>query len=182
MKRTIPFAIAIAAAALLGFLVLRADAQADVRATVAAGQTAPAFVATNLNGQTIHFPGDYKGKIVMLDFWATWCGPCRAEVPNVLAAYQKYHPKGFDIVSISLDKPGDSAEVQLYTQQNNMTWPQIYDGGYWNAAVAAKYGVQAIPCPVVVDGDTGKILAVGADAVEDNLPAVLQKALAAKNP
>jgi hypothetical protein len=66
-------------------------------------------------------------------------------------------------------------------KDHGMTWPQIYDGGYWKAAVAVEYKVRAIPCPVVVDGDTGKILAIGVDAVGHRLPDLLEKALADKN-
>ncbi len=152
----------------------------DTRANVKAGQKAPPFILTPINAPKIDFPSDYKGKVVLLDFWATWCGPCRHELPNVVAAYQKYHSKGFDVVSVSLDEPGQGHQLLQFMHDNNMTWPQIYDGGFWKAAVAVEYGVHAIPCPVVVDGDTGKILAVGVDAIGDQLDKVVESALASK--
>ena len=166
---------------LAGFLSSQGYSQGDhVRASVVAGQKAPPFHLKPINAPKVNFPDDYKGRVVLLDFWATWCGPCCEELPNVVATYQKYHDKGFDIVSVSLDAPGNGPDLLQFMKEHNMTWPQIYDGGYWKAAVAVEYGVQAIPCPVVVDGDTGKILAVGVDALGHRLDEVVSSALAAK--
>lgn len=180
-KNYLRFALAIAAVLFGAAIIIKAQDEQDIRAKVVAGQQAPKFQLTAIDGTAIHFPDDYKGKIVMLDFWATWCPPCRAELPNVVAAYQKYHTNGFEIVSVSLDEPQQGPELLQFVHDHNMTWPQIYDGGYWKAAVAVEYGVHAIPCPVVVDGNTGKILAVGADAIGEQLPKILETSLAAKN-
>ncbi len=68
----------------------------------------------------------YKGKVVLVDFWATWCGPCVDELPNVIAAYKKYHDKGFEIVGISLDQ--DKAKLEEFLKEKGMTWPQFLDG------------------------------------------------------
>src|SRR5438445_475976 len=111
----------------------------------AVGQKAPAFEAKTTAGKTVKFPEDYKGKVVLLDFWATWCGPCRAEIPNLIIAHQKYHDKGFEVLGVSLDQPGDGPKLINFTRQNNMRWPQIYDGKYWKADVAVKYGIHSIP-------------------------------------
>jgi thiol-disulfide isomerase/thioredoxin len=150
------------------------------RSNAAAGQQAFAFHAKSVYGKTINFPDDYKGKVVLLDFWATWCPPCRAELPHVVAAYNKYHDKGFEIVSVSLDEPRVGPELLQFLKNNNMTWDQIYDGLYWKSAIAVQYGVHSIPCPVLVDGDTGKVISTDVGALGSNLTSALETALAAK--
>jgi thiol-disulfide isomerase/thioredoxin len=101
---------------------------------------------------------EYKGKVVMLDFWATWCGPCKAELPNVIAAYEKYHAKGFEIVGISLDE--DRAAFDKFIVDSKMTWRHHYDGKGWKNEVAVEYGVQSIPATYLI-GPDGKIVAIG---------------------
>jgi len=167
----------ITAAVLISIAVAKAD---DVRSAVSAGQKAPAFQARTIDGQIINFPGDYKDKVVLLDFWATWCGPCREELPNVVATYRKFHSYGFDAVSVSLDEPRVGPAFLQFIRANGMAWPQIYDGLYWKTPVALEYGIKAIPCPVLVDGDTGKIIAQGPEALGEQLPLLVEKNLAAK--
>ena len=177
-KKFNQYALLFAAAILLGFAIARADD--DVRSAVSAGQKAPAFQARTLDGKTVSFPADYQGKVVLLDFWATWCGPCKREIPNVVATYQKYHAKGFEILSVSLDQQRQGPALLQFVQDHKMTWPQIYDGGYWKAAVAVQYGVKGIPCPILVDGDTGVIIAQGDDVVGPKLSEQVKTSLAAK--
>lgn len=167
--------------ALLGCFVATAGDPNANRSAVSAGQKAFSFHAKAVDGKTINFPEDYKGKVVLLDFWATWCGPCKAELPKVVAAYNKYHEQGFEIVSVSLDRPQHGPALMQFTKDNNMAWPQIYDGRYWKAEIAVQYGVHAIPCPVLVDGDTGTIIATDRDALGQRLTKALDSALAAKN-
>lgn len=123
------------------------------------GQRVPGFEADATDGTKIRFPSTYKGKLVMIDFWATWCGPCIAELPNVTKAYEQFHERGFEILGISLDQENKLDVLNKFCGENKMPWRQVYDGKYWDARVAKMYGIQAIPAVFLVDGDTGVILA-----------------------
>jgi len=131
------------------------------------------FTATDTSGKTVHFPDDFRGKVVMLDFWATWCGPCMGEVPNVVKVYNQMHDKGFEILGISLDNKDTIKQIVPVTQKEGMTWNQIADGKFWDADIAKLYGIRAIPAAFIVDGNTGKVVAEG-EAIRGDalLPAV----------
>ncbi|MBX7207122.1 MAG: TlpA family protein disulfide reductase [Verrucomicrobiaceae bacterium] len=113
-----------------------------------------------------------KGKVVLIDFWATWCGPCVKEVPNVVAAYEKLHDKGFEIVGISLDQ--NKAALTKFVKDNKMTWPQYFDGKGWENEISTRFGIHAIPAMWLVDKE-GKLVSTNA---RGNLEAEVEKLLA----
>lgn len=90
-----------------------------------------------------------QGKVVLIDFWATWCGPCVAELPNVLKAYKELHPKGFEIIGISLDS--DKAKLESFVKERGMEWPQYFDGKSWKNEISSKYGINSIPAMWLVN-------------------------------
>jgi thiol-disulfide isomerase/thioredoxin len=136
------------------------------------GSAFPPFSVTSLDGKAIDL-AKYKGKVVLIDFWATWCGPCVQELPNVLSAYKLYHDKGFEIIGISLDESKDKLEAFL--KENNMTWPQFFDGKGWGNELAQKYGINSIPATYLLDTE-GNIIA--RDLRGAGLEAAVAKALA----
>jgi thiol-disulfide isomerase/thioredoxin len=106
------------------------------------------FTVTSLNGEKLS-PEKYKGKVLLLDFWATWCAPCRQEMPNVIKVYDKYNKHGFEIVGISLDR--NRADLDRYLDKYDLEWPQFFDGKYWQNEVATLYGVKSIPATYLID-------------------------------
>ncbi|MCW5940922.1 MAG: TlpA family protein disulfide reductase [Fimbriimonadaceae bacterium] len=144
------------------------------------GKPAPSFNATDLDGEKLAFPGAYKGKVVMLDFWATWCGPCIAELPNVVKAYEKYHDRGFDILGISFDQPNKAEDVAKFLKEHKMPWRQVYEGKFWSTTIGMQYGVEAIPFVLLVDGSTGNILATVRDLRGANLDKTLEQVFSSR--
>ncbi len=142
------------------------------------GKPIMAFSIKDTEGKTVNFPGDYKGKVVLLDFWATWCGPCMKEMPNVVTAYGKHHANGFEILGISLDSEQSVSKMPAVMEKANMNWRQVADGKYWQAEIAQKYAINSIPATFLVDGDTGNI--IGANLRGEALDKAVEKALSEK--
>jgi thiol-disulfide isomerase/thioredoxin len=153
---------------------LKGQVEAErIRDTLVMGAKFPGFDEKDVTGKPLSL-ASYKGKVVLVDFWATWCGPCVAELPNVIATYQKYHGKGFDIIGVSLDE--DQATLERFLKENNITWQQFFDGKKWGNKLAVKYGVDSTPTTYLLDGD-GKIIGMNlrGPALEAALTQALKK-------
>ncbi|MGA2446833.1 MAG: redoxin domain-containing protein [Opitutaceae bacterium] len=134
-------------------------AETPVPPAMETGTKPVAFEETSTTGRSIRFPSNYQGKLVMIDFWATWCGPCRAELPNLTKVYAEFHPKGFEVIGVSLDNEQSMQQLAKFTADNHMPWPQICDGKGWEAKLAQLYGVHSIPACWLIDGNSGLIVA-----------------------
>ena len=141
-------------------------------AALVVGSKFPDFEETDIMGKPMS-TAKHRGKVVLVDFWATWCGPCLQELPYVLSTYQKYHPKGFEILGVSFDK--ELPTLENFVKAQNMPWQQFFDLGASNK-LALKYGAMTIPTTYLLDTE-GKIIAKGlrGEQLEQAVEAALPK-------
>ena len=148
-------------------------AQKEAQANLDIGKIAPNFSAPDPDGNMIAL-NDIKGKATIIDFWASWCGPCRRENPNVVRVYEKYHDKGLEIISISLDRPNQQSRWLQAIEKDNLIWHHVSNLQYFNDPVARMYNVSAIPATFILDAD-GRIVAkrLRGPALEEQIASML---------
>ncbi|MBB5351984.1 thiol-disulfide isomerase/thioredoxin [Haloferula luteola] len=125
---------------------------------------------TAIDGREIDLQS-LRGKVVLIDFWATWCGPCMKEVPHIVEAYRKYHDQGFEVVGISFDQSKD--DVLRVTKRENMTWPQYFDGKGWENELGKRFKIRAIPQMWLIDKTGGLADLNGREDLESKIQKLL---------
>lgn len=148
-------------------MVQRKMGQIEGILNTAVGQSAPEIKLPTPEGTEVAL-SSLKGNYVLIDFWASWCGPCRRENPNVVKVYNKYHDKGFEIFSVSLDRDKDSWVAAI--EKDGLTWTHVSDLKFWQSVAAKKYGINSIPATLLLDKE-GKIIAknLRGEALEEKL-------------
>lgn len=131
-----------------------------------------------VTGNEISLQRDLRGKVVVIDFWATWCGPCIADMPHMKVLYDAFSGQGVEFIGVSLDQPEDKGGLEkllAYVKENEIRWPQYYQGAYWDGEFSRSWGINSIPALFVVDTQ-GRLHSVnGRGKLEDMIPALLSQ-------
>lgn len=158
--------------------------QMDMPPDLTLGKQALTFAAKTMDGAEVEFPKSYAGKVVMLDCWATWCGPCIAEIPHMKEAYEAHHESGFEILGVSFDSENMTDKIDAFLKKNEISWAQIYEGKGWQTSIGMAHDVSGIPFVLLVDGDSGEIIGTSRElrgpGLKDYIGKALEKKKAAK--
>ena len=149
MKKIL-FAVIITATSLMG------------KAQIGIGTNVPEIALPNVNDSIVSL-SSFKGKVVLVDFWASWCGPCRQANPSVVRLYKKYKDRGFEVFGVSIDSKKNAWLKAI--KQDKIKYSQVNDNGGWNSKVAATFGVEQIPTSFLLDKN-GKVVAIDAGGKE----------------
>jgi len=144
-----------------------------IQRTLANGAKFPDFSEKDLLGNPLSV-SKYEDKVVLVEFWATWCVPCVAELPNIIKAYNKHHAEGFEVIGISLDFAQDEQKLKSFLKTKEIPWVQYFDGKGWQNKLAAKYGIDQVPATFLLDRQ-GTIIAqdLHGEALEEALTKAL---------
>ena len=122
---------------------------------------------------------DFKGKVVIIDYWATWCGPCVAELPKMKKLYAEMHPKGLEMISVSLDVPEDKGQgltkLKDFVAKNDMPWSHYYQGNYWDSEFSTGWGINSIPCLFLIDQNGNLVDVEAREGIEEKVKKLLEK-------
>jgi thiol-disulfide isomerase/thioredoxin len=150
-------------------------AEGSIRRVEGAGKPIELTFTDAIKGETVSMKA-LQGKVVVIDFWATWCGPCIAEMPAMKSLYAKYKDQGVEFIGVSLDQPGEGlAALKKYVEENNIPWPQYYQGNGWDSEYSLSWGINGIPSLFIIDAD-GNLYSTEARAKLDSLiPELIKK-------
>ena len=160
-----------------GTAAIKASLTQQMQREVAAswvGKEAPDFAMPDISGKEVKL-SSFKGKYVLVDFWASWCGPCRSENPNLVKAYNQFKDKNFTVLGVSLDRPGQKDKWLKAISDDKLSWTNVSDLQFWNSPVVSLFGFGGIPFNILVDPN-GKVIAEGLRGrlLEEKLGKVLQ--------
>jgi thiol-disulfide isomerase/thioredoxin len=160
---------------ILTFIYANRQQQQAQKQTTSKAESFVPFTGPGVDGKDISV-SDFKGKVLLVDFWATWCGPCIIEMPDVVRLYKKYKGKGLRILGVSLDHPNSKDRIIRTMKDKDMDWPVIYDGGYWQAEAAVMNNIRSIPMMYLIDRNgKGRYAGLHGAALEDAIKELLDE-------